>query len=160
AELLHHGLHARALHADARAHRVDVAVARGDRDLGARTGFAGDGLHRDDALEDLGHLGLEELLHEARIGAREDDLRPGTLAVDLFDVGDDAIARAVRLARRLLAVRQHGLGPPEVDDDVVAALEAADDPADELALAVLVLVVDEVPLGVAQALDEHLLGGL
>ena len=48
---------------------------------------------------------------------------------------------AVRLARRLLAEREDRLGAAEVDDDVVALLEAADDAGDELALAVLVLVV-------------------
>jgi hypothetical protein len=50
--------------------------------------------------------------------------------------------------------------PSEVDDDVVAALEAAHDAGDELALAVLELVEDDVALGVAHALDDHLLGGL
>jgi len=45
------------------------------------------------------------------------------------------------------------LRPPEIDDDVVALLEPADDSADELALLVLVLVVDEVALRVANALD-------
>jgi hypothetical protein len=42
AQLLHHGLHAGALHADAGAHRIDVRVARGDGDLAARAGLAGD----------------------------------------------------------------------------------------------------------------------
>ena len=49
---------------------------------------------------------------------------------------------------------------PEVDDEVVALLEPADDALDELTLAVLELVEDEVPLLVAHALDEHLLGRL
>ncbi len=49
------------------------------------------------------------------------------------------------------------LGASEVDDDVVALLEAPDDALDELALAVLELVEDEVALVVAHALDEHLL---
>ena len=115
---------------------------------------------RDDALVDLGDLGLEELLDEARIAARQDDLRAAGLAVDVLHVGDDAIARAVRLARRLLAEREDALGAAEVDDDVVALLEAPDDALDELALAVLELVEDEVALVVADALDEDLLGGL
>ena len=114
----------------------------------------------DDAFVDLGDLGLEELVDEARIGAREDDLRAAGLAVDVLHVGDDAIAGTVGLARRLLAERQDALGATEVDDDVVALLEAPDDAADELALAVLVLVEDDVALGVAHALEEHLLGGL
>ena len=48
---------------------------------------------------------------------------------------------------------------PEVDDDR-ALLEAADDPVHDLALAIAVLVEDVVALGVAQALDDHLLRGL
>ncbi len=73
--------------------------------------------------------------------ARQDDLRPARGLVDLDDEGDDSIAGAVRLARHLIAHRQHRLGAAEVDDDV-AALEAADDARDELALALLVLVED------------------
>ena len=42
----------------------------------------------------------------------------------------------------------------------VAALEAAHDAGDDLALAVLELVEDVLALGVADALDDHLLGGL
>ncbi len=64
AQLLHDGLHARALHPDARAHRVDVGVAAGHRDLRARAGLAGAGDDAHDALVDLRDLGLEELLDE------------------------------------------------------------------------------------------------
>ncbi len=85
---------------------------------------------------------------------------PARLAVDVLDVGDDAVAGAVRLARRLLAEREHALGAVEVDDEVVALLEAAHGALDELALAVLELVEDEVALFVADALEEDLLGGL
>ena len=52
------------------------------------------------------------------------------------------------------------LGAAEVDDDVVAALEATHDAGDELAPAVLELVEDDVALGVADALDDDLLGRL
>src|SRR5262249_34672867 len=48
-------------------------------------------------------------------------------------------------------------GATEIDDEVVALLEAADDALDELALLVLELVEDEIALFVAHALDEHLL---
>src|SRR5205823_6279215 len=68
-------------------------------------------------------------------------------------------ARAIALARGLLANREHRLGAAEVDDDV-AALEAQDDAADDLALAILVVVEDVVALGVAGPLDDHLLRGL
>ncbi len=99
---------------------------------------------------------LAEQLHR---GAGEDDLRTLRLAEHVEHVGLDAVAGAVALARHLLAHRQHRLGAPQVDDHV-AALEAPDDAGDDLALAVLVLVEDVLALGVAGALDHHLLGGL
>ena len=139
AQLLHHRLHARALHADAGADRVDVAVARADTaifDAGAR--LAGRGLDAHDLLVDLRDLHLEQLLEQALVRARQDDLRAARRLVDVEDVGHDAVAGAVRLARHLLAHRQDRLGAAQVDDDV-AALEAAHDAGDQLALAVLVL---------------------
>src|SRR5262249_27168313 len=48
---------------------------------------------------------------------------------------------------------------PDLDDEV-ATLEATHGTGDELALAVLELVVDVVALGLAHALDDHLLGRL
>src|SRR5690606_26453992 len=67
AQLLHHGLDARPFDADAGAHRIDVGVAAGDRDLAARARLASDADDLDDALVDLGHLRLEQLLHQVRI---------------------------------------------------------------------------------------------
>ena len=62
-------------HADASAsgahagtHGVDVGVVRPDGDLGAGTWFPGAGLDLDDTVGDLGHLELEEPLHETGVG--------------------------------------------------------------------------------------------
>src|SRR6185369_42081 len=71
----------------------------------------------------------------------------------------DAVAGAVGLAGHLLAHGQDRLGPAQIDDDV-AALEAADDARDELALLVAVLVEDVLALGLAHALQDDLLRGL
>src|SRR5262249_7857437 len=150
---------ARALHADAGADRIDVAIARRDGDLGARPGLARRALDADDLLVDLGHLHLEQLLEQALVRARQDDLRAARRLVDVDDVGDDAVAGAERLAGHLVAHGQEGLGPAQVDDDV-AALEPPDDPRDELALPVLVLIEDVVALRLAYALQDDLLGGL
>src|SRR5262249_61195589 len=105
---------ARALHADAGADRIDVAIARRDGDLGARPGLARRALDADDLLVDLGHLHLEQLLEEPLVRARQDDLRAARRLVDVDDVGDDAITGSVRLARHLLAHGQDGLGAAEV----------------------------------------------
>src|SRR5262249_29085409 len=83
-------------------------------------------------------------------------LRSAGLAIDVFEESNDAIARAIRLTRGLLTERQNAFGAPQVDDDVVALLEAANDALDELALLVLELLEDEVALFVTDALDEDL----
>ena len=123
AQLADDRLHARALHADAGAHRIDVALAAVDRDLGALAGGAHRGLDHHRAVVDLGHFHLEQLDQQARIGARQHDLRALGLLVDVDDDAADALALAVALVARLLVARHHRLGAAEVDDDV-AALEA------------------------------------
>src|SRR4051812_33792150 len=69
AKLLDDRLNAAALHADARADRVDVAVARRDGDLGASTGLTRARLDANDLLVDLGDLLLEQLLEQALVRA-------------------------------------------------------------------------------------------
>src|SRR5262249_47511859 len=139
AQLLHDGLHAAALHADARADRVDVAVARRHGDLRARTGLASARLDANDLLVDLRDLLLEQLLEQALVRARQDDLRATRVAVDVEAIRLDRITDAVALAGHLLAHRQHGFRLADVDDQR-AALEAPHDARDDLALAVLELV--------------------
>ena len=122
-------------------------------------GLARRGLDPHDALVHLRHLLLEELDQELEAGPREHDLRALRGLVDVDHVGPDAVVRPVVLAGHLLLQGQHGLGAAEVDDDR-ALLEAADDAVDDLALPVLVLVVDVLALRLANALDDHLLRGL
>src|SRR6266849_22888 len=62
-------------------------------------------------------------------------------------------------ARDLLLLGEDGVGAPQVHDDVFL-LEALHDAGEELALAPLELVVDDIALGVAHALDDVLLRGL
>ena len=88
------GLHARAAHADAGADRIDRGIARDHGDLGARARIAGDRLHLDDAVVDLRHFLLEQLRHELRMGARQEDLRAALLAAHVIDIGADAVAGA------------------------------------------------------------------
>src|SRR5436309_15671563 len=80
-------------------------------------------------------------------------------ALLLEDEGPDAVALAVALTRDLLLLGQDGVRPTQVDDDVLL-LEALHDPGEELALAALELVVDDVALSIPHALDDVLLGGL
>src|SRR5690606_27069834 len=137
---------AAAAHADAGADRVDRGIPRDHADLGAAAGIAGDRLHGDDAVIDLRHFLREQLGHELRMGARQEDLRPALLAAHVVDEGADAVAGAEGLARDRLVAAHDRLGAAEIDDHV-AVFDALDLAVDDLADAVLELVELTVALG-------------
>ena len=122
-------------------------------------GIAGGGLDLDDAVVNLGHFLGEQLLHEVGVGARQEDLRAAGFAADRQDQAADAVADADHFARDLLVAADDALGAAEVDDDV-AELDALDDAGDDLAGAVLELLILALALGVADLLEDDLLGGL
>ena len=122
-------------------------------------GIAGHGLDLDDAVINLRHFLREQLGHELRMGARQEDLRAAHFLAHVVDIGAYALALAEAFARQQLVAAQDRLGAAEIDDDV-AELDAFDEAVDDLADAVLELVVLALPLGVAHALHDHLLGGL
>ncbi len=93
------------------------------------------------------------------MGARQENLRPALLAADVVDVGADAVAVAEGLTRDELVAAHDALAAAEIDDDV-AVLDALDLAIDDLADAVLELLVLAVALRVAHLLDDDLLGGL
>ena len=147
--------------ADAGAHRVDVAVVGPDGDLRPVAGLARAGLDLDDAVGDLGHLELEEPLDEARVAARDDDLRTLGRLSDLDDVGLEPGAVVVALVGDLLGLGQQRLDLAEVEQRV-AVVALLDDPGHDVALATGVLLVLAVALGLTDALQDHLarrLGG-
>ena len=158
-QFVHHRLHARAAHADAGADRIDRGIARDHGDLGARAGIAGDRLDLDDAVVDFRHFLGEQLRHELRMRARQENLRPARLAPHVVDIGADAVAVAEHLARQHLVAPHDRLAAAEIDDHV-AVFDALDDAVDDVADAVLVLVVLPVALGLAHLLHDHLLGRL
>ena len=80
-------------------------------------------------------------------------------AVHAADDGADAVADGVVLRARLFLARQLRLDAAQLHDDV-AVLEPLDDAADDFADPVAVLGVDVVALGLADLLEDHLLGGL
>jgi hypothetical protein len=154
-----HGMHAAAAHADAGADRVDAAVARDNGDLGAAARVARHRLDLDDAVIDFRHLLREQLGHELRMGARQEDLRSAGLFADIVDVGAHALALAKAFARQQLVPAQHRFGAAKIDDDV-AEFDPLDEAVDDLADAVLELQKLPLTLGVAHLLDNHLLRGL
>src|SRR6185295_10344119 len=101
-QFLDDGLDAAALHADAGADRIDRAVVAEHADLGAAARIAGGGLDLDDAVVNLGHFLREQLFHEVRMRAAEEDLRAAILAADVEDQAAGAVADAQHLARDLL----------------------------------------------------------
>src|SRR6185312_5234391 len=136
-QFVHHGLHARAAHADAGADGVDAGIARDHGDFGARARIAGHRLHLDDAVIDFRNFLREQLGGELRMRAREEDLRAARLAAHVVDIGADAVAVAEHFARQQLVATHDGLAAAEVDDDV-AVFDALDDAVDDVADAILV----------------------
>src|SRR5262249_22660142 len=159
AQLVHDVLDARAAHAHAGAHAIDLQVDAADGDLAAVAGLAGDGLDLDGAVGDLGDRVLEQPPHEVGVGPRQDDLDAVPGLLDLEDDRLDALADVVRLAGDLLAAGQDRLGLAQADDGG-AALVALDGAVDQVALHGAVDVEDRGGLGLADFLDHDLLGGL
>ena len=136
-----------------------LEVAGMHRDLRARAWIAGDSPDLDDAFVDLGHLLGEQLGHELRMGARQKHLRTTRLLTHVHDISADTVAGVEVLARDSLLAPQQRLGAPQVDDHV-AELDPLDQAIDDVAHAILELVVLPVALRLAHLMNDHLFGGL
>ena len=79
---------------------------------------------------------------------------------DVLDDGLDALAVVVALAVDLLGLRQQRLDALAQLHERVARVRLLDDAGDQLADAVAVLLEHHVALRLADALQDHLLGGL
>ena len=93
------------------------------------------------------------------MGAAHDDLRALRRLAHLDDVGLEPRAGLGPLVGHLLGLGQQRLDPAEVEQRV-AAVALLDDAGDDVALAAGVLLVLQLALGLADALDHHLLGRL
>ena len=120
---------------------------------------ARDRLDLDDAVINFRHFLREQLGHELRMGARQENLRAALFLAHVVDIGADAVAGAEGLARDQLVAAQHGFGAAQIDHDV-AVFDALDQAVDDLAGAVLEFVELALAFGVAHLLHDHLLGGL
>ena len=92
-------------------------------------------------------------------GAGDDDLRAFGGAVDAKKNDADALANGELLKAGLLALGHAGLRLAEVEDDV-HGFEALDGGVEDFAGAVVVLVEDRVAFGLADLLEDDLLGHL
>src|SRR5690606_38279116 len=93
------------------------------------------------------------------MGAREENLRAALLAAHTVDGGAHAIAIFEGLARDQFVTPDDRLAAAKIDDDI-AVFHALHCAVDDLADAVLVLLILAVALGLAHLLHNHLLGGL
>ena len=154
-----HRIDPAASHADAGTHRVHVVVPARHRHLGPFSRFPNRILDDDRVVVDFGNLGLEQTDQEAGIAPGDHDL--GTLgeAVHLDDDRPHPIPHAVFLGAGLLVVREHGLGPADVQHDV-APFVAPHDSVDHLSDLARVLLEDVLPLRFPNFLENDLLGRL
>ena len=128
-------------------------------DLGPVARLAGRRPDLDHARGDLGDLQLEQALDQARVAAADHDLGALGGLADLHDVGLQAGPVLVALVGDLLGLGQQGLDLAQVEQGV-AVVGLLDDAGDDVALAPGVLLVLEVALGLADALEDDLLGRL
>src|SRR5712691_6517654 len=159
AKLAADDLDARAAEPHAGADGIDVALGGDHRHLGALPRLPRRRLDLHDALGDLGNLRLEKPHEKAGVRAREEDLRPFGRLLDLLHVGAHPVVGVVALAGNLLALGDNRLRLAQVHDHV-ALLDAVDGAADDLALLVDEVGVDGITLGVADPLQDDLLGRL
>src|SRR5262249_53188611 len=128
-------------------------------DFRARAGIAGHRLDLDDAVIDFRHFLREQLRHELRMGAGEEDLRAAGLATHVENIGADAVAVAEDFARQHLVAADDGFATAEIDDHA-AVFDALDDAVDDVADAILEFLILPVALGLAHLLHDDLLGRL
>ena len=141
------------------ADRVDVGVVGGDGDLGPVARLPGAGLYLHHPVGDLGHLQLEQALHQAGMGSADHDLGAFGRLADLHDVGLEAGVGVGPLIGNLLGLGQQRLHPTQVEQGV-AGVGLLDHAGDDVALPAGVLLVLELPLRLPDALGHDLAGGL
>ncbi len=90
------------------------------------------------------------------MGAREKNLRAALLAAHIVDIGAHAIPRLQRLTRQHFIAPDDGFGAAQINDHI-AVFHALDEAVDDLADAVLELVILPVAFGLAHLLDDDLL---
>ena len=153
------GLDPGAAHAHAGADRIDALVVGLDSDLGAHARIARRCFDLQQAFFDLRHLELEQLDEKLRHYARQHQLRAAAAAIDLQQKRAHPVADPQILLGDHLVARQHRLDASGLDDGV-AAFDALDRAGDQMLLAREEVVEDLLPLGIADLLQDHLLGGL
>src|SRR5204862_4167666 len=150
---------ARAAHADARSLRVEPRVVRLDGNLRANAGIASSRPDLDQAFFDFGHFELEQPHDELRRDPRQDQLWTLGRTVDLHHISAHAIAHAQHFLRDQLIAWNDAFDTAGLDDRV-AALDALDRAGQQIVFALEKIVQNLLALGIADFLQNDLLGGL
>ena len=159
-ELAGDRLNADATHPHTRPHRIHPWLARRHRDFGARAGLAGDTLDFDQAAANFGHFQLQEPAQHRGVAARNCDLRAACGPFDIHDVDANLLVQAITLAGNLFPTRHLRLFLVfQVQGNAlrIDRLNRTDDDLVDLAAKAGELAL---PISLAQALGNHLLGGL
>src|SRR5437588_6346259 len=159
AQLADDGLHAHAFHPHACANGVNVLVAAHYCHFGTLARFARRMPDLHGAVVNFRHFHFEQPLHQARIRAGHDNLRPLRRAIHCLDDNAQPLANIVSFELRLFALRQPRFGPPHIHNHV-GAFGALDDYRHQFAHASVVLVENGVTLSFSHLLQNHLLGRL
>ena len=150
---------ARSAHADAGADRIDFLVRAGDGDLGPIAGLARDAANLHRAVVDLADFEFEESPDEIRMAARNDDLRAANPVFDRHDISAQPVADIVVFDHDAFALRHDRFEFSEIENHI-RAIETPDRSADDLARAILELLINHFFLDLADALHHRLLRGL
>src|SRR6185312_10279457 len=102
---------------------------------------------------DFRHFLHEELRHELRMRAGEENLRAALFTAHVIDIGADAIAIAEHLARDQLVAADDGFATTQIHDHI-AILDALDRTVDDLADAAEIFVIHALALGIAHLLHD------
>src|SRR4029077_21210484 len=102
---------------------------------------------------------FEESPNEIRMAARDNDHRAANSIVDRDDVGTQAVSDVVVFHHDAFTLRHNRLELSKIENHV-RTIESANRAADDLARAVLELLVDHLFLDLANALHHRLLGSL
>ena len=159
AQFPHHRLDPGTFHPDAGANRIDTGVVRIDRDLRPFSRFTSNRLNFDDTLIDFRDFELEKLDQKLRVGPGQDHLRPLGCAKNVYQIGADGISLTVALFSNLLLEGDNSLRAAKVNQNIAMA-DLLDGAADDFSESILVILVDLLPFGFPNSLDQDLFGGL
>ena len=162
AQFLHDLFHTGTAGTDAGAHRVDVGVLAPDGQLGAGTGFAGNGLDLDGAVVDFGHFQFKHPLDQAGMGAADGHTRATVGSQNIHHVDLHGLALVEFLTGDLLIAGQNGTAALAQIQHHVAAFRINGNHRshNKLMSTGLHLAALQVAFAFPQALTDHVLGRL